>query len=176
MSLSPLEIILLGATLVSNGLNVFLVFRSKASGLSSEVIDNYARLETQLKEQKKELEDKLTAQAAAHTAEMNSMHAALGQKEATIALQEKLIADYKATIENRNPDLEKVLQQISDYMKANHELMQDIRKEILQSREISTANAEELHEQTTLLKDGKKVMLTGQLVPVPPEQPPQPNA
>lgn len=138
---------------------VLIQYKYRKSDKATEVIGNYAVLEKQLKDQKNDLEQKLTAQADKHSKEMNVLHAQIGEKDAMIKMQQSLIQQQKETIENRNPDLEKILGEIRDFM-------ENINTEIKENRLVSSANSKELHEQTDILKEGKTVVLEGKIKPL----------
>lgn len=147
-------------------------YRSNKTSKAGEVIQNYATLEKQLKEQKADLEKKLADQASSHATQMNELHRRLGEKDATITSQNATIEEYKTILANRGHDVEDALRQIRDFMATIHGIL-------VENRTISAANADELHEQTAILKDSavKKVVLVGEIaahdadVPLPPHQP-----
>jgi D-ribose pyranose/furanose isomerase RbsD len=135
---------------------IILQYKSRKRDVSNEVISNYEKLERQLKEQREDLQKQLNTQATKHASEIAELHKLIGEKDAIIRMQETIIRDQKETIANRNPDLEMVLTEIKDFMRTIHDALQE-------NREISTANSEELHDQTKILKSRKAVILTGEV-------------
>lgn len=144
-------------------------YRSNKTSKSGEVIQNYAVLERQLKERVDALEKRLIAQAESHAAQMNELHRSLGEKEATIINQNVKLAEYKLILMNRGNVVEDALVQIKDFMSTIHALL-------VENHGISTANSDELHEQTALLKDSKQVVLVGEMHAQPVDAPPKPPA
>lgn len=135
-------------------------YRSNTSATAGEALRNYETLVQQIKDQKTELEKKMSDLAAMHSLEINELHRQMGEKDSTIKTQQQLIAEYKATIDNRNPELENTLKDIRNFMSL-------INEALVENKHISAANSEELHQQTSMLKDGKKVVLTGEIVANP---------
>ena len=135
---------------------LWIQYRLQSPKVAGEVIGNYATLVQQIKDQKEELERKLTAQADKHTAEMNVLHKQIGEKDGIIKMQDKIIEQQRATIENRNPELEDVLSDIRDFLKVLHPI-------IVETHDSSKENTLELLKQTKILESGKEVVLSGEI-------------
>ena len=133
---------------------LWIQYRLQSPKVAGEVISNYETLTKQIKDQKEDLEKKLTAQADKHTAEMNALHKQIGEKDGIIKMQDKIIEQQKATIENRNPELEDVLGDIRDFLKILHPI-------IIDTHNSSQFSTEELKRQTKMLESGKEVVLSG---------------
>jgi hypothetical protein len=96
---------------------VFTQWKAGAAKVSTEVIANYAALDKQQKEQISHYEQefgKLKAEMAnmekGLIAKISKLEGALGEKENQLKMLNEILA-------NRNPELEKVLTEIRDFMK-----------------------------------------------------------
>lgn len=115
---------------------VYIIFREWRSGTSTlrkDINSDYVERNRQLEEKLKDVEDRL-----------NEVSLQMGKLEATLIEKDKHIANITKIIENRNPDLLKVLDEIKTFMKNLNELM-------IKTNNTSSENSGELHYQTSLL-------------------------
>lgn len=83
----------------------YILVRQTSSKVASEVITAYKVQVEQYKEQVKTYNEKV-----------NDLTGKIGHLEGTLQEKNKQIDDYKSILQNRNPELEKILSQIALFM------------------------------------------------------------
>ncbi len=121
LNVNTLLVVVAGAVLI------WKQFRNDASKVSAEVISAYKLQVAQYKEEVKGYGDKL-----------NELNHKIGTQDGIIAEKDKQLKSYESILQNRNPELEKILVQVVSFMQKL-----DDRMEFSES---------ELKKQTKMLK------------------------
>lgn len=108
-------------------ITVILAYKSSGltnkSNVTTEVMQAYKTQVEQLKEQRIEDQKQRTAEFQSFTSQISALTLKIGKQEGIIQEKDKQIERLQAIVENRDPELKKVLDDLTKWMKDTHEVM-----------------------------------------------------